>query len=483
MKIADPKALLSTLCAQARETEWLEFKQDYFEADEAGRYVSALANSAMLKDQPHGYLVYGVENAAHRKIGTKVRLKSEKVGNEVLEHWLTRSLDPRINLEFVAFEDDGRHFEIIAIDPAYQHPIRFKGEAYIRIDSITKPLREYPQREKALWLKCSKTSFEDGVCADHLNRREIFDRFYCAELLAALGKPHKSSDGMIAHLVSERLLLDDKQGGFDATNLLALVAAKDLSMFPQIKRKTARVIQYKGKNKLVAISEDSGNLGFAVSFTRLLKYIMARIPQNEEMRHGVRVTEHVHPELAVREFLANALIHQDLSSTGDSPLVEIYSDKLEISNPGTPLVPTDRFIDAPPRSRNERLAAIMRRLRFCEERGSGVDRALDAIEQQSLAPPLFREVANSTVVTLYGEKTFAAMRKEDRLRACYQHAVLRFIANDPMSNGSLRRRFNLADAQYPQISIVIKDATDGGLIKPLAEDQANRNARYVPSWA
>ncbi len=61
------------------------------------------------------------------------------------------------------------------------------------------------------------------------------------------------------------------------------------------------------------------------------------------------------PELAIRELVANALIHQDFSVTGAGPMMEIFDDRIEITNPGEPLVDTQRFLDTPPRSRNASL--------------------------------------------------------------------------------------------------------------------------------
>ena len=66
----------------------------------------------------------------------------------------------------------------------------------------------------------------------------------------------------------------------------------------------------------------------------------------------------------MRQFVnlvANAVIHQDFFVTGAGPLVEIFDDRVEITNPGRPLVATERFLDTPPRSRNEMLAAFLRR--------------------------------------------------------------------------------------------------------------------------
>ncbi|MDC4222968.1 MAG: hypothetical protein MPW15_01640 [Candidatus Manganitrophus sp.] len=96
--------------------------------------------------------------------------------------------------------------------------------------------------------------------------------------------------------------------------------------------------------------------------------------------------------MAVRELVANALIHQDFFVTGAGPTVEIFDDRIEITNPGEPLVEPQRFVDTPPRSRNEALASLMRRFRICEERGSGIDKVVFQIEFYQFPAPIF-EVA------------------------------------------------------------------------------------------
>ncbi len=278
-------------------------------------------------------------------------------------------------------------------------------------------------------------------------------------------------------------MLDDRQRAFDVSNLMALLAAKDLQTFPMLTQKAPRVITYQGESKLAGEDDITGKRGYCLSFQTMLEYIMARVPHREIMSHGMRKTHYDIPMIAVRELVANALIHQDLTAIGSGPRIEIFKDKIRITNPGVPLVPIERFIDAPPKSRNERLASFMRRAGICEERGSGIDRALDAIERESLPPPDFQVVADSTVVTVFGPRSFAKMSKEDRLRAVYQHASLRWESGDKMSNQSLRKRLGMSDSQIAQVSRLISDSVDAGLIRPVDSDQAKRTARYVPAWA
>lgn len=42
MRIHEPVKLLETLCALPRETGWVEFKANNFQAENVGKYVSSL---------------------------------------------------------------------------------------------------------------------------------------------------------------------------------------------------------------------------------------------------------------------------------------------------------------------------------------------------------------------------------------------------------------------------------------------------------
>lgn len=185
--------------------------------------------------------------------------------------------------------------------------------------------------------------------------------------------------------------------------------------------------------------------------------------------------------MAIRELIANALIHQDMTIDGAGPTVELFRDRLEIVNPGAPLVEPDRFIDCAPRSRNEALASSMRRMGLCEEMGTGIDKVVDAVEREQLPPPDFRAEKNATRVTLYGFRRFADMTSAERVRACYRHATLRYLKGQWMRNASLRGRFGVSARNAAQISQVIRRTLDAKLIR-IADPERPR-AGYLPSWA
>lgn len=165
MALADPVALLESLRSHPAETEWFEFKLNNFDPEEIGEYISALANSAMLHDKRHAYLVFGVSDGTHELKGTNVRLRRETVKGDLFEHWLMRMLNPRINVTIEECEIDGKHVEIVCIEPAYDRPVRFLNVAYVRVNSVKKRLDEFPEKERTLWYLTNRYAFEEGVAA------------------------------------------------------------------------------------------------------------------------------------------------------------------------------------------------------------------------------------------------------------------------------------------------------------------------------
>jgi predicted HTH transcriptional regulator len=241
--------------------------------------------------------------------------------------------------------------------------------------------------------------------------------------------------GVIDRLVRERLI-DAENNGYAIRRLGALLMAKRLEDFPDLARKAPRIVVYSGTSKLETRLDHTSVKGYAVGFQDLIGFVMNQLPQNEVVENALRREVKLVPEIVIRELVANALIHQDLSLGGASVMIELYSNRVEISNPGEPVVPVERFIDGY-QSRNERLADLMRRMNICEEKSSGIDKVIHAVEMFQLPAPDFRVGHRRTLVTLYGPRRFEDMDRDDRIRACYQHCALKWVVSERMTNQSL----------------------------------------------
>ena len=183
-------------------------------------------------------------------------------------------------------------------------------------------------------------------------------------------------------------------------------------------------------------------MGYATGFARIMDYVKSVSPIDETFIGGMRRQAHRIPTISVREVIANALIHQNFVVRGIEPLVEIFDNRIEVMNPGVPLVDTMLFINAPPESRNEAFAKLFRRLGICEQLGIGWDRIMHEIELLQLPAPQIEVFRNSTRITLYGAAPLSEMHPTDRVRAIYLHACLRYTdQRSAITNATVRKRF------------------------------------------
>jgi ATP-dependent DNA helicase RecG len=477
--------LVKHLAALRKETEWLELKHNNDNPQEIGEYISALSNGAALLGWHTAYILWGIEDSTHQIIGTTFRPSEAKVGGQELESWLIFHLDPQIDLRIHEGTVEGRDVVLFEFAPATHRPIRFKGIEYIRVGSYKKKLQECPEKERELWRRLGQTTFEKSIAMQNVPEDQIFSFLSGPAYFDLMKLPHpENRSSILQRFISEKLVVASDRGGYDITNLGAILFAKNLDDFDRLSRKTLRMIIYRGDSRMETIKEYEMKKGYALGLEEAVAYINDQLPQYEHIGDVFRQEVRMYPKIAIRELVVNALVHQDFNITGAGPMVEIFESRIEISNPGPPLIDTLRFIDEVPRSRNEILVGLMRRLNLCEERGTGIDKAIIQIEQHQLPAPDFRKMTYSTLVVLYGPRQLKEMDSRERVRATYQHACLQHVIGKKMTNESLRQRLGINPSSYPLASRIIRDAIQANLVKPQGEGiGVGKSASYLPFWA
>lgn len=476
--------LIKELISLPTETEWLEFKHNNFDYQMIGEDISALANSAAYRGKDKAYMIWGINNETHEIVGTNYNRFSKLEKNQEIESWLKNSVSKNADFDFFDTEIDGKKLVVLIIQKASRQPVTFKKEPFIRVGSYTKSLRDYPSMEAQLWDKLRLTNFEKLAAKTDLQKDEIFKLldFACYFDLQNITLP-SNQDGMLHYVLEDEIVLKQDNGLYTITNLGAILFAKKISDFPTVARKAIRVVQYEDDTKLKILKEYNGTKGYAVGFEGLMGFLEALLPSEEVITETIRKTVTKYPMIALREIIANALIHQDFTVSGSSPLVEIFQSRIEVTNPGIPLIDINRFIDNPPKSRNETLSSLMRRLKMCEELGSGWDRIALECELKHLPAPKIMLYEENTKVILYSKLLFANIPHEEKLWSCYLHACIKYLTHEGLTNSSLRQRFGLEDTASAQISRLIKEAVSIGLIKPFEENTAPKHMKYVPAWA
>lgn len=453
------------------ERQRLEFKEAKTQFDNRRLYEYCVA----LANEGGGHLLLGVADKPPRSVvGTQAFNDPVAMAEKLFQ-----AVGFRVDIEEVT-HPQGRVL-------VFHIPSRLRGTAYhldgkylMRAGEALVPMSEDQLRRifaegEPDWLEeGTRTGLDAQAVIELLDTQTFFE-------LLKLPYPIERA-GVIDRLTRERLI-DAANGIFAIRRLGALLLAKRLDDFPDLARKAARVVVYSGASKLETRLDQVGAKGYAVGFQGLVRFVMTQLSQNEVIEDALRKEVKLVPEVVIRELVANALIHQDFTIAGASVMVEIYSNRVEISNPGEPIVPVERFIDGY-QSRNERLADLMRRMGICEEKSSGIDRVVQAAEVYQLPAPDFRVGHRRTIVTIFGLKPFDEMDRNDRVRACYQHCCLRYVTGEKMSNQSLRERFKLPEEKAETASRIIRDCTEAGFVKlDNPESGSKRYARYLPFWA
>ncbi len=467
------------------ESPWIELKHNNYKPDEIGEYISALSNMAALFDKEHAFMIWGVDDKTHEVIGTDFDPQAQKVGNQGLDLWISTQLEPQVQFYFHKTVFRGHNVVLLEISRAHSAPVKFKGIDYIRVDSYKKKLMDYPDTERELWASFSKKPFETMIAMENVSSDFILRELdYAAYFdMLSLDLPN-NRDGIVEALIQEGMVVKCETGNYNITNLGAILFAKRLSDFPSLERKAVRVIKYEGTNRMNSASKEQiGGKGYACGFEGLIEYISNLLPNNEILGKAIRKVVPMYPEIAVRELVANAIIHQNFYMQGTSPLIEIFNDRLEITNPGLPLIDKARFVDHPHISRNEKLASFMRRIGVCEERGSGYDKVIASTESYQLPAPEIELYNDHTKVILYAHKEYGKMSKDDRYRACYLHACLKRVNREEMTNASLRERFNVEAKNISMISRLLNETCKIGLIKISPDSTSEKNRKYLPFWA
>lgn len=461
---------IDRLIAAPQEHERLEFKEDRgkFEQKELYRYCVALANEG------GGTFLLGITDKAPRSIGgTKAFPDLNMLKTQIFD-----TLKFRVEVKEV-LHPSGRVLVFLIPSRPVGSAYNLDGQYLMRVGESLRSMsddmlkRIHSEGGPEYLLRPARKNLND---ADVHRLLDLHGYFSLTE------SPYPITIGAMLECFEQVKFVERHSEGWHISNLGALLFARNLSDF-DLQLKAPRVVVYRGTDKLEIVRNQIGNKGYAVGFQGLLDYINSQLPANEVIGQALRTTVRMYPEEAIRELVANALIHQDIEDAGSYPMIEIFSDRIEITNPGKPLIETDRFIDGN-KSRNEYLADIMRRLRICERLSSGIDRVIDLAEAYQLPAPDISATEHQTSVVLFAHKPFEEMNRKERVRACYQHACLRWVRKKEMTNQTLRERFKLPENKAESISRIIADAlAEERIITDDPENRSRRYARYVPYWA
>ena len=341
------------------EYEWLDFKENWFNKDEIGEYISAVANGACLCGKEYGYILWGVEDNSRNVVGTNINFDRD-IDHEPYKHYLARKLKPSVAFEVIERKYENKRVILLQVPASKSVQTKFNDVAYFRIGSSKEKLSKFPEWELKL-----NTILQEGYptivnvaapdYAQELSFGKLF-MYYAAKGIALKKESFERS-----------LKLRNKNGQY---NVMAYILS-DQNSIP------VRVSIFSGKDKtspLFSVKE-FGNTCIMYSMDKILEYgdAINIIQADERNRISERKDVPLFDYEAFHEAILNAFIHNKWL-TLNSPQISIFTDRIEILSHGGLALDQDEkgFYSGASLPVNDVLASIFLQLRISERSGRGV---------------------------------------------------------------------------------------------------------------
>lgn len=407
MTLAELQKKLDELLRLSAETEWVEFKCNNDKPDEIGEYISAITNGAALFGKKAGYIVWGIKDGTHDVVGTSFEPKRAKVGNEALESWLLRLLNPRIDFTIQEFKHNGLPVVLFEVQAANSTPVRFSGEAYIRVGSYKKKLKDFPEKERKLWQALSGT--HEDWSAQVVDAASLVD--LDSQAIAFARTQYKEKHPQHAAEVDgwdDATFLNKAKvcvGGKITRAALLLLGREEAAHFlsPAQARITWVLRDEKNLEKDYQHFDPPLILAGDKLLAKIRNLTVRHLPSGTLFPHEVTQYD----PWVMRETLHNCIAHQDYTLRGRITVVETPGSLL-FTNLGSFIPGTvEEMIrsDAPPEVyRNPFLAQAMVNLNMIDTIGSGIKRMFTRQRERSFPMPDYElDDPKKVVVRLTGQ--------------------------------------------------------------------------------
>lgn len=427
-----------------------------------------------------GVLVFGVNDDTTFEELTKETIEET---TKKLSNIAKNNLAWSIQLEHAVLDFEGHPLLFIRIPEQQNKPIYLRGrdiyEAYIRSAGHTVKMSREQVHE--MLAQSHGLTFEKRVACGGISAERVLELLDYKKMYELIDRKIPQDSERIIEQMLEFGMIEQQEDLYNILNLGAILFAHKLKDFEVLKMKEIMVRKYAGANNLIMELEYKMDKGYAVGFFDLLDTVMAMT--SKERIVVKREAVPTYPKVAVREFMANLMVHQDFAITGMPITIEIFTNRIVMTNPGSCLNDVNRLIDLPPHSRNEGLAQMMLQLDLCERRGSGYDRAVTAIEEMRLPAYKVQSGDEYTRVMMFPEKALKEMTKEEKTVACYQHACILYERNEMLTNQGVRERFGLDKNKNSVASRIIAECVERGFLKPYDDENTSRKfTSYLPFY-
>lgn len=358
-------------------------------------------------------------------------------------------LNPHIHCPFYFVEVDGKQIAVIDIPSGLQKPYTVSGAIYIRQGANSQKLTSAEQM-RDFFQQSGRIYFDEGSCNEFIYEND-FDKEFFKEFRVVAGFSESTDNEQII----KNLKLLDKREVFKNGSVL-FFGKKPESIFDKA---VIRCVAFEGTDKVQIIDDKIWGGNLMQQYKEALQWLKTKLNVRYIIEgSGPRKEEWEIPLVALKEAIINALSHRDYYDKGGRIMIELFDDRLEITNPGGLVSSIKQYeFGTKSASRNPLIFGLFQRVNMVEQVGSGIKRIKAAILDAGLLEPIFKTEGLFTIVfrkTTIKEKVVANEQNKleiiaERLRNdCGTIAVEVYnlmIKNSDITISELAKRINKSE--------------------------------------
>jgi len=324
-------------------------------------------------------------------------------------------INPHLPTEFYPVNVEGKTVWVIEVNTGTQKPYVLSGAIYVRQGSNTQKLTSVEQM-RDFFQQSQRIYFDEAPCTNFNIKQDIDDKFFEEFRIDAQLSKTVNRKQIINNL---RLLLPDgnmKNGG-------VLFFAKAPETF--IDTAEIRCVAFEGINKTQIIDDKIFGGPLLKQYQQTMQWLKGKLNVRYKIEgSGPRKEIWEIPETAFKEAIINALSHRDYYDKGARTTIELFNNRVEISNPGglTSAIKPAEF-GTKSHSRNPLVFGLFERVDMVEKIGSGISRINDAMKDAKLAKPVFITEGIFTVV-------FNRVTVEETVEKTTMEKIIELIRNN-----------------------------------------------------
>jgi len=333
--------------------------------------VCAFANAS------GGVVLIGVDDANNIKGITIDNGKRSALQNSINE------ISPSLKCEFYSVEVDGLNVAVIEVPSGQNKPYVLSGAIYVRQGPNSQKLTT-PEEMRDFFQQTGKIYFDDASCIDASIEKDISEENI---------KTFRFEAGLVNATSDEQLFTNLKLIANDGhlKNGTVLFFGNNPEQF--FERAVIRCVVFDGIDKRYIVDDKVMSGTLYQQYQQSMIWLKSKLDVRYEIEsEGGNPRKELWeiPEIAFKEIIINSLAHRDYYDKGARITIEVFDDRVEISNPGGLIsaVPRNEF-GKRSASRNPLIFGLFERMRLVEQIGSGITRIRDVMNDEGLTPPEF----------------------------------------------------------------------------------------------